>query len=199
MLSTLKKTKKTTTHEPACTDPDGQAHAQPQQLRRAMNYNTLCLKLSSCLHSSTLTSSLHHPLLRLPTPTAPDHPFSPPSSLSPLYSSSPSFILTQSISIYISSFHSLPLRVHFSYLLRPCRRRLLPSLHLISDTLTWLPPPPPPPLLPREAGEPLFPLIPANAICKHRQWRATPSPSRHQSLDGIKGWTGRNHSGRAAR
>lgn len=155
-----------------------------------MNYNTLCLKLSSCLHGSTLTSlstalftflsaSLLYASLQ-PCLCFPSllllffcHTFSLPSrSLSSL------FLLNSfcSDSIYFDIY--LPfippllfLRGHpSSYLLRvlalpppPLPPPRPPSLlHLISDTLTWLSP-----LLPREAGEPLFPLIPANAICKH--------------------------------
>lgn len=67
------------------------------------------------------------------------------------------------------SSYLLPLRFASS----PLFSSPLPSYptHLISDTLTWLSTllSLTPLLLPREAGEPLFPLIPANAICKRRQ------------------------------
>lgn len=152
-----------------------------------MNYNTLCLKLSSCLHSSTLTSSLFTflsaSLLHASLP-----PCLPSQSLflaffcRPFSTSPParSFFISLCILlfrfhlflIYISLlFHSLsscpPHPPHPILLFTPSVLAspppLPPSLlHLISDTLTWLSP-----LLPQEAGEPLFPLIPANAICKH--------------------------------
>lgn len=184
---------RTHVHTLPCADPHGQTHVRARQLWRAMNYNTLCLKLSSCLHGSTLTSlssalftSLSASLLYAsPQPCLCFPPFPPSlasfgfllSSIFPLpswprslYSSSTPFVLN---SIYFDIY--LPfippllfLRGHpSSYLLRVCACSAAPpspspSLHLISDTLTWLSP-----LLPREAGEPLFPLIPANAICKH--------------------------------
>ena len=153
-----------------------------------MNYNTLCLKLSSCLHSSTLTSSLHRSLYLSVCISSSCLPaasssfslsplgfffvihFPPPLLLDPsLFLFTPPFILSPSISIYISPFHSLsalsswPPLFLFTPSVLASPPPLPPSLlHLISDTLTWLSP-----LLPQEAGEPLFPLIPANAICKH--------------------------------
>lgn len=144
-----------------------------------MNYNTLCLQLSSCLHSSTLTSSLLPPSFTFLSASLLH------ASLLPCLFSlfgflcnpfSTSLLLEPSLFLFSAFYSDYPFRyisllfipsLLFLLLFTPCvlapSPPLPPSLlHLISGTLTWLSP-----LLPREAGEPLFPLIPANAICKH--------------------------------
>lgn len=130
-----------------------------------MNYNTLCLKLSSCLHSSTLTSlstilftflsaSLLHASLPPRLPSQPPLPpsffvvhFPPPLLLDlSLFLFTSFFTLTPSISIHISSFHSLSLQ---------------PPLLLFTPSV--LASPPPLPLLPcsissqtHSPGSPLY-------------------------------------------
>jgi len=184
-----------------------------------MNYNTLGLKLSSCLHGSTLTSlslslSLPSclPLFFMPPcrPVSPPpppllfafccccwcRPFSTPAARSSFTSLHRPFYSDSHLFRYIS--HFIPFLPPWPPLLlfTPCVLASpppppppppppLPSLHLISDTLTWLSP-----LLPQEAGEPLFPLIPANAICKHRRRLAIKAAAASKAGRGV------NHSRR---
>lgn len=144
-----------------------------------MNYNTLCLKLSSCLHSSTLTSSLSSvlftflsaslshasPPLCLPSQSFPSL-FSPPifhlpSPLNHSFSSPP-FILTPSLSIYL--FYSLsPLFL----LLRPPLLLFTPSPLLAS-------PPPSSSLLPRSISSQTHTHL-ALPFIASGGWRATVS------------------------
>ena len=177
-----------------------------------MNYNTLCLKLSSCLHSSTLTSLstvlftfLSASLLYASLPPCLSsqllffaffffcRPFStsPPARSSFISLHLPLFWLhlfryISLLFIPFSALSSWPPLLLFTPSVLASPPPLPPSLlHLISDTLTWLSP-----LLPQEAGEPLFPLIPANAICKHWQSHSDSivvslsKPWRYQRLDG---------------
>lgn len=152
------------------TQTDKHKHTHTRQLQRAMNYNTLCLKLSSCLHRSTLTSLSAVPFTFLSAsplyaslpPCLPFRSFSLPFCQILLYSSSPPFILTPSISIYISL--SFPFLLSLSAATPP----LIYSLCLL------LPPPPPlPPSLPpcsissqtHSPGSPLYCLRRLESHC----------------------------------
>lgn len=180
------------------TDPDGQTRTRSQELRRAMNYNTLCLKLSSCLHSSTLTSSLSTSLPLL-FPLCSffffcGHSFS--TSLfqeQSLFLLTSFFFLTQSILIYIFSPQSLSVPPPLLLFTPPASPHLFPPCSISSPSPGSNSPPP--------------------SFIASGGWSATVSfnPSRcrlqtptvtlhrrYQSLGAIKGGPGRNHSSRAA-
>lgn len=183
-----------------------------------MNYNTLCLKLSSCLHSSTLTSlscrSLYLSVclsLSLCLPAAlsflPGRSSLPaslslsvvhfppplPSLLTSLYSDSIYFdiYLSFSFPFFCSFFAATPPLI---YSLCACFASHPPSplpslLHLISDTLTWLSP-----LLPREAWRATVSFNPGQC---HLQTLTVAQRLRRRlaikAAAAIKGRTGRNH------
>lgn len=180
------------------TDPDGQTRTRSQELRRAMNYNTLCLKLSSCLHSSTLTSSLSTSLPLL-FPLCSFFfflwsfifhlPLSRAVSISP-------HLLFFSDSIYFDIYllSSVPFCSSTPALIySACLPPSLPSLlHLIS--LTWLQPPPPSFI----ASGGWSATVSFNPSRCRLQTPTVTLHRRYQSLGAIKGGPGRNHSSRAA-
>lgn len=149
---------RTHVHTLPCADPHGQTHVRARQLWRAMNYNTLCLKLSSCLHGSTLTSlssalftSLSASLLYAsPQPCLCFPPFPPSPPLAffcrPFFPSPPGRALFIPPQLLLFSTPSISIYISLSFLLCSFFAATLPLIY--SGCVLALPPPLPLPLPP---------------------------------------------------